>query len=72
MTSPVPLELQAKIADWRLRAADNTLTLDEMKEAVRYLRAGRVSAANASLASRKKKSSEAPSADSMLNDLENM
>ena len=47
MSSPVPLELQAKIADWRLRAADGTLTLEEMKEGVRYLRAGRVSAANA-------------------------
>ena len=73
MSNPVPLELQAKIANWRLKAADGTLTLEEMKEGIIYLRAGRVSAANASLASRgKKKSSEAPSADSMLSDLESM
>lgn len=72
MSGPVPLELQAKIADWRLRAADGTLTLDEMKEGVKYLRAGRVSAANASLASRKKKSVDVPSADSMLSDLESL
>ena len=47
MSSPIPLELQSKIATWRLRAAEGTLTLDEMKEAIVFLRAGRLNAANA-------------------------
>lgn len=37
----VSLELQQKVADWRNRARDGTLTLDEMKEAITFLRAER-------------------------------
>lgn len=72
---PVPLELQAKIADWRLRAAEGTLTLEEMKEAVKYLRAGRFAAAQASATSatkRKKAITEVPSADDLLGELERL
>lgn len=47
MSNPIPLELQSKIASWRLRAAEGTLTLEEMKEAIVHLRAGRLSAATA-------------------------
>ncbi len=73
MSSPVPLELQAKIASWRLRAAEGTLTLDEMKEAILHLRAGRVQAANASAASKRKKAIVAiPSAGDMLSELEGL
>ena len=73
MSSPVPLELQAKIASWRLRAAEGTLTLDEMKEAILYLRAGRVQAANASASAKRKKSIAAiPSASDMLSELEGL
>ena len=73
MTNPVPLELQAKIASWRLRAADNTLSLDEMKEAIIYLRAGRVAAANSAAATKRKKAIVAiPHAEDMLGELENM
>ena len=73
MSSPVPLELQAKIASWRLRAAEGTLTLDEMREAVRYLRAGRVAAANASAVSKRKTAiAVIPSAADMLADLEEL
>ena len=32
MTSPVSLELQQKIATWRMRANEGTLTLEEMRE----------------------------------------
>ena len=32
MSNPVPLDLQAKISTWRMKAAEGTLTLDEMKE----------------------------------------
>jgi hypothetical protein len=68
MTGPIPLELQSKIASWRLRAADGTLTLDEMREAVTFLRAGRVSAATAAQAAKRTaaKRSTPPPADDML------
>lgn len=71
MSNPVPLELQAKIASWRIKAAEGTLTLEEMKEGIIYLRAGRV--ASAAVATRaKKKAADVPSAESMLDDLESM
>jgi hypothetical protein len=71
MNNPVPLELQAKIASWRLRAAEGTLTLDEMREAIVHLRAGRLSAAVAVNAARKSsaKRSAPPPADDMLGEL---
>jgi hypothetical protein len=47
MSGPIPLELQSKIANWRLRAAEGTLSLDELKGAVTYLRAGRMAASQA-------------------------
>lgn len=73
MSSPVPLELQAKIASWRLRAADGTLTLAEMKEAIVFLRACRVAAANSSAATKRKAAiAVIPSAEDMLNDLDSM
>lgn len=48
-------ELQSKIAIWREKAIDGTITVEEMKEAVIALRAGRVSAAHASEGARAKK-----------------
>ena len=73
MSNPVPLELQQKIFNWRQRAADGTLTIEEMKEAVVYLRAGRVAAAVASAASGKGKSKKpAPAAGDMLDELEGL
>ena len=71
MSSPVPLELQAKIASWRLRAAEGTLTLDEMKEAIIFLRAGRTAASVAAQATKRTaaKKGPAPSQDDMLDEL---
>jgi len=37
----VSLEMQQKVADWRSRAREGTLTIDEMKEAITFLRAER-------------------------------
>jgi hypothetical protein len=37
----VSLELQQKVADWRIRSREGTLTLPEMKEAITFLRAER-------------------------------
>lgn len=77
MSTPVPLELQAKIASWRLRAADGTLTLDEMKEAIVYLRAGRMSAATAAVATKRASAAGAKktvisNSDDLLSELEGL
>lgn len=73
MSGPVPLELQSKIANWRQKAAEKTLTLEEMKEAVIYLRAGRVNAASTAAATKRKKAAATiPNADDMLADLEDL
>ena len=51
MISP---ELQGRIAEWRLKAAEGTLSQDEMREAITLLRAGRVSAAYSADATKRK------------------
>jgi hypothetical protein len=74
MSNPIPLELQSKIASWRLRAAEGTLTLEEMKEGVVFLRAGRLGAASAAAAAKRVpgKRSAAPSQDAMLDELDDL
>jgi len=77
MSTPVPLELQSKIAGWRLRAAEGTLTLEEMKEAVIYLRAGRLSAAGAAAATKRSTAAGAKktvigNSDDLLSELEGL
>lgn len=63
-------ELNAKIALWRSKAAAGTLTEEEMIEAMKVMRAGRVGAAIASDASRRKRAvAEVPDADDMLKEL---
>jgi len=60
-------DLQAKIAVWRQRAAEGTLTALEEKEAIAALRAERVSAAHASEGARRKKAiAVIPSSDDLL------
>lgn len=67
MTTP---EINAKIALLRQKALTNEMTPEDMAEAVKILRAGRVSAHVASDASRRKKAAvEVPSADQFLADL---
>ena len=71
MSSPITLELQAKIATWRLRVADGTITQDEMKEAIIHLRAGRLAAAQSAAASKRKASIAAiPAAADLLDELD--
>lgn len=73
MSNPVPLELQAKITMWRQKSAEGTLTIDEMKEAIIYLRAGRISAAAHSPAAKRKKAVAAiPKAGDLLSELEGL
>jgi hypothetical protein len=73
MNSPVPLELAAKIAMWRQKAATNELTLKEMKEGIIFLRAGRLEAAKSSASAKRSKAiKEIPHADDLLNELEGL
>lgn len=68
-SSPVPPELQSKIALWRSKSADGTITLDEMKQAILALRSGRQSAAVAAAGSKTKSKAPARSADDLLSEL---
>jgi hypothetical protein len=71
--SPISPELQSKIADWRRKATEGTLTLPEMREAILHLRAGRVSAANASATAKRKKAiAEIPHAEDLLSELKGL
>lgn len=77
MSGPISLELQSKISSWRLRAAAGELTIEEMREAVIYLRQGRLSAANAAAATKKAsaagaKRSVAPAQEDLLAELEGL
>lgn len=63
-------EMISKIALWRQKVNDRTITEAELGEAIRALRQERVGAAIASDASRRKKAKAAiPSADDMLKEL---
>jgi hypothetical protein len=63
-------ELNAKIAIWRQKALDGTLTIEEMKDAIQALRQGRVSAAHASETARRSRAkAEIPSANDLLDEL---
>lgn len=77
MSSPIPLELQSKIAAWRLRAAEGTLTLDEMKEAIVHLRAGRLTAATAAATTKRTSAAGAKktviaNSDDLLSELDDL
>lgn len=63
-------EVASKLAMWRQKAIDNTLTQDDMKEAIRIMRGDRVGAAIASSTSRRAKAkAEIPKADDLLAEL---
>lgn len=66
-------ELSSKITHWRMRAATGELSLDEMREAITHLRAGRVSALAASHAGKKAPSkAKALKADDLLSELDDL
>jgi len=61
-------EIQMKIALWRQKTKDKTITLDEMKEAILLLRQGRVSV----MGPKAKAKKPSKSADDLLNELDAM
>lgn len=65
-------ELNLKIAEWRQKAREGTLTREEMREGIAALRQGRVSAAIASDGARSKSKKQNPASvdsDALLGEL---
>jgi hypothetical protein len=65
-------ELASKLAIWRAKAAEGTITLPEMKEAIIALRMGRKSAMEAAATTKTRTSKKVPTAsavDDALGDL---
>lgn len=65
MISP---ELQSRLAVWRAKAADGTITLEEMRQVVAELRGARLSAGQAPAKSAKPK----PDATSLIEQLKGL
>lgn len=66
-------EQTSKLAQWRARAADGSLTIDDMREAIALLRQGRAEAAQASTKARAKAKAKAgKSSGEMLSELEGL
>ena len=63
-------EVQIRISDLRQKALTNTISLEEMKEAIRFLRASRMAAATAPKKS-SSPSKASKSGEELLADLEN-
>lgn len=63
----VSLEIQQKVADWREKARAGTLSLDEMKDAIAYLRAERLA-----MPPPKSKSKPTVNVDDLLFELDNL
>lgn len=61
-----------KMADFRRKAADGTISLAEMREAVSLMRAGRVTAATTAAASKRSTKPAAKSADELLGELDSL
>lgn len=67
-------ELLNKLSQWRMKAADGSITIDEMREAIKHLRANRTSTAEAAAKSKsggsRKKTPAAPiNAEDLLSQL---
>lgn len=67
------IEIQTKIVVWRAKAAEGTLSDDEMRQAIVIMREGRISASIASETSRAKKvKNVVPNADDLMSELEGL
>jgi hypothetical protein len=66
-------DFQLKLASYRRKSADGTITLEEMREAVKLMRQGRLAAATTASKSRSTKTSAAPvNSDTLLAELEGL
>ena len=71
-TSPVSPVLSSQISQWRMKSNDGTITLEEMRLAIKALRSGRNAAAQASSSSRSSSKKPARAVDDMLGELEGL
>lgn len=69
-----PLDISLKVAEWRAKARAGTLTLEETREAIQYLRQGRalVSTATGGSKTNAKAKAAKPSGDDLLSELEGL
>ena len=69
MTNP-QLDLQMKVEEWRRKAREGTLTLEETRDAIKVLRAGRSLIAAATGGSKTNRAAKAakPSGDDLLSE----
>lgn len=70
-------EMSEKIAEWRRRCApgaDNPMTLEEYREAIKFMRAGRSAAPQATSGTKARKTAGKAAVDSqsLLDELENL
>lgn len=70
------VNLQMKVEEWRNKSRAGTMTLEDMKEAVKVLRAGRSLIAQATGGSKTNKTAKAkaakPDGDDLLSELEGL
>jgi hypothetical protein len=73
MSNP-QLDLQMKVEEWRRKAREGTLTLEETREAIKVLRAGRslIAAATGGSKTNAKAKAAKPSGDDLLSELEGL
>lgn len=65
----ISVEMQVKIAEWRQKAKDKTLTTEELREAVQFLRADRAQAGVVSAKAKTAKATKAAKANINSDDL---
>lgn len=68
------LDLQLKVAEWRAKARAGTMTLEETREAIKVLRAGRslIAAASGGSKTNAKAKAAKPNADDLLSELDGL
>ena len=67
------LDLQLKVAEWRAKARAGTLTLEETREAIKVLRAGRAAVAQSTSGTKARKAKEpTKTGDDLLSELEGL
>lgn len=68
----ITLDMQVKIAEWRQKCRDNTITTEEMQEAMRWLREDRTAAQTASKSKPGAAKKAAVSGDDLLKELDGL
>jgi hypothetical protein len=64
------MDIQTKVQIWRQKCTNGTITLEEMREAISYLRADRKAASAAAVKTKATKAK--PNSDDLLKELEGL